>query len=214
MLGFILLIFGLCDLHFAQSKSNVTQEKNSIIYLGAPGARQSPFNPAPQFFFAYQTDARFFLNTASTAFVKVPGLSLVFYIDRPRLFRISIQGQMYTSALNSGSLIKVMINEHILISNKLLPNNDQRFGVASAPGNDLWSKDWQGGILLHSTASYVTVSGFKRESVYLPAGTHSINVVVRTWKSVQVEGFELSVEINDIPEGANTNLPLLVPTTG
>jgi hypothetical protein len=214
MLYFTLLMFGLCDLYFAQSTSNITQEKNSIIYLDTRGARQLSFNAAPQFFFAYQTIPAFILNTASTTFVKVPGLSLVFYNARPRLFRISIQGHMYTNTPYYASLMKVMIDEHILISNKLLPNNDQRYGMASAPGFDAWAIDRQGGIISYTASPGMAVSGFKRENVYLPAGTHSIDVVVRTSKSVQVEGSELSVEVNDIPEGANINLPLLVPTVG
>jgi hypothetical protein len=107
-----------------------------------------------------------------------------------------------------------MIDERILISNKLLPNTEERLKVASAPFNDLWAFDWQGGIIVHSSSSFVTIPGSKRENVYLPAGTHSIDVVVRTQANVHVEGFELSVEVNDIPEGATTNLPLLVPLAG
>jgi hypothetical protein len=214
MLYFTLLMFGLCDLYFAQSTSNITQEKNSIIYLDTRGARQLSFNAAPQFFFAYQIIPAFILNTASTTFVKVPGLSLVFYNARPRLFRISIQGHMYMSTPHCVSLMKVMIDEHILIWNKLLPNNDLRYGMAPAPGFDAWAIDRQGGIISYTTSPGMAVSGFKRENVYLPAGTHSIDVVVRTCQSVKVEGSELSVEVNDIPEGANINLPLLVPTVG
>ena len=49
-------------------------------------------------------------------------------------------------------------------------------------------------------ASRSTLSGYKRENGYLPAGVHSIVVVARTIDRVLLEGFELLVEINDLPK--------------
>lgn len=215
MLAFTLLILGLCRLHIAQSVSNITDEKvPNTIYLDKPGDKSFFYNPAPEFYFAYQPTPKFVLTTVSPTFIKVPGLALVFCNAHPRIFRISIQGQMHTSALTFGSMVKVMIDEHILISNKLVPNTEERFKLLATPGSDLWSSDWAGGILAYSASSFITISAHKSETVYLPAGTHSINVAARTSKTVSVEGFELSVEVNDIPEGAKINLPLLVPMAG
>lgn len=207
MLTFILLSFAL---YFVQSASNLTIDtKANVIYLDRPNTRSFFINTAPQFYFARQNQRQFILDAVSNTFVKVPGLSLVFYNDHPRLFRISIQGQAYNRVLNCMSFVKIMIDEHILIANKLFPNTDARLQMIPIPDTNLASLDWQGGIVLYGSSSYMTISSHKRENVYLPAGVHSIDMVVRTDGGVVIEGFELSVEVNDIPEGMTTNLPLL-----
>lgn len=213
MPAYILFIVGLCRSGLGETMGNTTKTlPRTTIYLDTLQDQNVCFNGAPQFFFAYQSADRFSLNTVSSNFIKIPGLSLVFYHAKPRLYKIRLQGHLYTVSLDTRTLMRFMIDDHILSSNKLYPNTEQRLNMQLPVGSyNLETLDWREGIFAFTESSRATMPCSKTEIVYLPAGVHSIDVVSRTTIAMQAEGFELSVEVIELMEGSTTNLPLLYP---
>lgn len=198
----------------SQPSSNTTQfHSTNIINLDSLKGRSERFNEAPQFFFAYQTSQWFRLSSVLPDFIKIPGLSLVFHHSRPRLYKIRFQGHVHTPAAASFNLVRVMVDNYLLIGNKLYPNTEHRFQMKRPSWrNDQWGLDWLGGVFAWSGVTANTFPCSKADTVYLPGGTHSIDVVARTSNVLQTEGLELAVELIELPEGSKTNLPLLYPS--
>ena len=101
-----------------------------------------------------------------------------------------------------------MINDKILIGNKLLPNNDRRHIFASEFGNNIHEVDSYGASLIHSSAtSWHFYSCPKSEIVYLPPGLHIIEVVARTASQlVQITNGMLEIELIKYQPYSNINL--------
>lgn len=206
----ILLLLELPLLSLSQQKTygNRTLQTDTI-YLDRGrnffvGAIQGP-----QFYFKYQLDRVFHLNTASMTFVKIPGLSFVFHHSRPSIYKIYFQGMVYANNLDCRTWIRMMIDDQVLIANKLYPNTEGRFTIDPSIGRDSMAIDWRAGIYVYSLSSVIVVPSVKREVVLIAAGTHSIDIGIRTERGVGVHGAELSLEIIELDELSKTNLPLL-----
>lgn len=160
--------------------------------------------------FAYQTIHRFLVNTATTVFFKIPGLSIILHHPKSRLYKIRVHGQIHTPSVRGGTFVCVMIDNQILILNKLYSNTVEHRNVQSLSGSNILGEfDWRGGVFVWIGASASMLSFSKSEFVYLLAGVHAIEVGVRTGNSMQIEGFDLSVEVIALAEGSRTNLHFL-----
>ena len=115
--------------------------------------------------------------------------------------------------LAGDSWARIMIDDQILVSNRLLPNTKDRQAAEPTLGSSNREVDWRGGAFIYGTG-FVTFPCVKLETVYIPGGTHSVDVGVRTAGSLGVHGGELFVEVVELNGGAQTNLPLLQSVTG
>ncbi|CAF3315300.1 unnamed protein product [Rotaria socialis] len=214
---FFILIIGVFVHDGIQAFGNTTQSGSDIIYLDKPlnnRNRNGYAYSTPQFFLRTQTPVSFYFTTAMVGFVKVPGLSLALHHSRARLYEIRFQGSLYTTALAKRSYIRIMIDDAILISNKLYPNTEERKRLDPSFENNLLNSDIQGGIYLYSSSSNIVFPCVKFETAYIPAGTHSIDVVIRTEDTIIVHGSELFVKVFDIDESSQSSLPLVQTVSG
>jgi len=214
-LFFVVILFTLLImLGNAQIGRNVSMPEN-IIRI-APASNSFPIPGIIQtnlFYTVYQTMYRYELNTVSTSFVKIPGLSFVFSHTVPLLYKIRFQGGCANLMADKASFLRIMIDNKILVSNKLLPNTDRRLDFAPYLGTSLREIDARGGVFLFtplaSATSWEQFSCAKTENVYLPAGMHSIDVVVRTDGVFYGYTGELTVELVEYSSNSGINLSML-----
>jgi hypothetical protein len=205
MVGLLTILTGVALFTRGLSKSvDVIHIQPTIRSSYTPGLIQMQ-----KFFSKYQSTHSFSLNTVSNTFVKVPGLTFVFSHPTPLLYRIYFQGSCQTSSVGYFSYLKIMIDEKILVSKKLLPNNDQRLLVEPSWGNNLEKIDSRGGCLIRGATPWDFVPCTKSDIAYLPAGIHSIDVVLRTELFIAVYGGELNIELIEYETGSNISLPIL-----
>jgi hypothetical protein len=165
---------------------------------------------AQHFYSKYQSMFGFILKSPSSTFIKIPGLTFAFSHTTPLLYKIRFQGSCETGPVSHvWSFLRIMIDDKILVSNRLLPNNDQRALAMPSLGANLIDIDSRGGISIFSTAAWLFTPCAKSDNVYLPAGTHSIDVVVRTGQQVHVFGGELNVELMQYNSDSSINLPIM-----
>lgn len=203
---FIAVLTYLCKESLA---NNVTKNLSpNVINLDTSSkGRGTSCNYRPQFYYTKQTDRVFDFTSVVPGFVKIPGLSLVFYHAQPRLYKIRAQGNYNTMGIHHLSFLRIMIDGKILIYNKLYPNNAQR-AAASIIG-ELYHADMEGGIFVYPFDGGYIASFTKEETVYLAGGVHSIDVVLRTEKGIRIEGANLFVELAELDQAEDINLPIL-----
>lgn len=166
--------------------------------------RLSASSSIPKYFFKYQPDGFFVLNSASRTYTKLPGLSVAFSHEQPQLYKIRFSGQCCIDG-NHRHWFRILIDEDIIISNKLYHNNEGE-GIRSI--SDLLFVDARGGGLYYTT-NYIDMPCIKFETVYVPAGIHVVSVGARTDKWFRTYNGELSVETIQFSQDANINLPHL-----
>ncbi|CAF3030095.1 unnamed protein product [Rotaria sp. Silwood2] len=151
---------------------------------------------------------RFDLDTPSVIFVKIPGLTVSVAHQTPMLYKIWFSGGCYVTNANVHYFIRFMVDDLLLVDNKLLPNTENRQTLLPAIGNSLVLIDSIGASFLRSSDS--TGSSFtcaKYEIVYLPPGVHVINAVVRTTSpSLYLHAGTLIVELIQYEKNAKINL--------
>ncbi|CAF1424636.1 unnamed protein product [Adineta ricciae] len=117
----------------------------------------------------------------------------------PMVYNIRFQGSCALMQTSNWALTRILINNKVLISNRLLPNNDQRHVVAPDLGKNIDESDTRGGSM-HASGSTTSVAAVcsKSDLVLLPAGTHFIGVGGRTTGGpFHVWGGELLVEATE-----------------
>lgn len=115
-----------------------------------------------------------FKATPSNQFNYVPDLNEAFHVSKNTLFRITFQGTLHNPQPGH-SFVQIMVNDYLIIGNRLFPNTDQRWTMI--PGSNDFLPDGYGGhsyggIAQHSTQTRIAM-------VYLAPGTYTFNVGVR-----------------------------------
>ncbi|CAF3896718.1 unnamed protein product [Rotaria sp. Silwood1] len=150
---------------------------------------------------------RFDLDTVSSTFVKIPGLLISVNHETPMLYKIHFSAGCYMPQFVH-SYIHFMINDMILIDNKLLPNTNNRHTYVPKLGNDLFQVDSHGASFMRSSntaGTYYTCT--KYELVYLPPNLHVIEAVVRTdHPSLYIHTGTLTVELTQYTQDARIGL--------
>ena len=194
----------------AQSESSTN---GTVVFPNARSFTGASVVRAQRFYTKYMAGSRFDLTAASATFVKIPGLIVSVNHDTPILYKIWFSAGCYmTHYAASSSFVHFMIDDWILIGNKLLPNTATRLAYAFTLGDSLSVVDAHGASYLRSsdsTGTYYTCS--KYELVYLPPGLHVIEAAVRTEQpSLLVHAGTLTVELTQYE--TNTNIDLEYPS--
>lgn len=132
-------------------------------------------------------------------FVFVPNLNEAFHVTKNTLFKITFQGSLWNGPNVIHQFIQIMVNDNLIIGDKILPNTAHRvnFGI----GNDLQAVDTNAG-MYHSQVGGIMMLITREAFVYLPPGTWSFNVGVRSmqsqgWVRGGVVTYELTELINE-----------------
>lgn len=187
---------------------SVTATNDTIILPRAISFPQPTISPIQYFHVKHMPAFRFDLRTASSTFVKIPGLIVAVYHSAPVLYKVWFSAGCYMSQPVGSHYIHFMIDDLILIDNKLLPNTDDRYAYVPNLGNNPMEIDAHGASFMRSSDSvgtYYTCSKF--ELVYLPAGLHTIEAAVRTdHPSILVHTGTLTVELTQYDQDTNIGL--------
>ncbi|CAF1335479.1 unnamed protein product [Adineta steineri] len=109
----------------------------------------------------------------SDNFNYVPGLNQAFYVTQNTLFKIIFQGTLYNSGfVDTPIFLQVMVNDHLIIGNKILPNTGDRvnYGISDVDEkNGYFSVGY-----LHQV--WIATPMTKSAQVYLSPGIYSFNV--------------------------------------
>jgi len=108
----------------------------------------------------------------SRIFRNVPSLYQTFNVDQPTLFKITLQCGVYNGGQGILLLVQILVNNYVIINNKLISNTLEALKGNEGKGGFLYSG---GGV------TYEIVSPLTRiVSIYLPAGTYTFNVGVKS----------------------------------
>ncbi|CAF3837987.1 unnamed protein product [Rotaria sp. Silwood1] len=173
-------------------KIPILQEKSDSII-------NKPLRPR-YFYKRYQDPDMFEIGSSTATFVKIPGLSVAVHHTVPMIYKIRVQISSQLEKTAAHSLIRFLINDQVLISDQLLPNNDNRLKSGTVWDTNIIALDFRGGSLFYSGggATWLVVPYFKSELVLMPAGTHLIEVGARTEDPLlRIWGGELLVEVTE-----------------
>lgn len=166
------------------------------------------------FYFTRQQSSHFDYSAVQNNFVEIPGLSLTINNHAPSIAEIRFQGNLVVFGRGYRSYVRIMIDNKILIYNKLYPNHEGRRNMDPFFQNNLLYSDWHGGIYLATSANEIDTSYAKLETVLLPPGVHTISAVTRTDRRVVIHNAELFIKVTSINTFNNTNLPILQAVDG
>ncbi|CAF1464736.1 unnamed protein product [Rotaria magnacalcarata] len=195
---------------FSFSITRSTSNKTAIFHV--PIGRSAQIHNVIRtqtFHTRYQEPEQFTLNSDDTIFVKVPGLMFVVSHEQPTVYELRFRGscRMWNSWYQL--FLGFMIDNRILNSNRLLPNNNKRRqSVAADLGESIDAIDSRaGGPLINGPTGGYAFSCAKFDTVYLPRGTHVIEVAMRSTKpGTAVIGGELHVKLTQYDPNADINL--------
>jgi hypothetical protein len=165
---------------------------------------------AHSIYFRQQDTIFYTIPQPSNVFTKIPGLMFAISNAHPTVYRLQFQGSCQLTAAQINGFVRFLIDGRILVSNYLLPNNDRRHLVAPELGTDLHAFDHRGGGMIMSAGSpFIAMSCPKSDLVYMPAGTHVVEVAARTTHNggIIVWGGELSVQLTQYDSTVNLELP-------
>lgn len=131
-----------------------------------------------EFYTKYQTLDGFFKTPPSDNFIYIPGLNQAFHITRRTLFKITYQGGIYNDYKRLAQFVQIMVNDHIILGNKLVPNTAQR--VNYGLGSTIDGVDSFGGQCYEQGGPDPMVPFTRVAHVYLPPGTYTFNVGTRS----------------------------------
>lgn len=198
----IIVVLGITfvDTGFGQS-SNST----SIVKI-ARTTNNSP--PLPQYFNFYQSEHETVFTNPSNTYLRVPGLSFTVYHAQPAVYELKFQATCGGLKTWTCSFRHFMVDGRILISNYLLPNNDQRPVVAPELGTNIHVIDSRdGGVFANGGLdTYFYSSCDISDIIHLSPGIHAIDVVVRTQHMLRVVGGVFSVKLTQYSTAADINL--------
>lgn len=133
------------------------------------------------FYRAYQDPEYFELKFDSVVFTKVPNLMLAINHNVSMLYSIRLQTLLSVMTPGAHSMLRFLVDGRVLTSNKLLPNNERRLRDQNLRGTSVCNLDLRGGAgSCSGTSAGSATSFFKSELFILPAGTHTVEVGVRT----------------------------------
>ena len=145
----------------------------------------------------------------SDIFTTIPGLMFAIHHAHPIVYRLEFQGTCKLSATGSNGFVRFLIDGRVLVSNYLLPNTAQRHSVAPELGKDLNEFDYRaGGMIYNSESLGIAMSCPKSDLIYMPAGTHVVEVAARARGNggINVYGGELSVQLTQYDSAVNLEL--------
>ncbi|CAF1166970.1 unnamed protein product [Adineta steineri] len=131
-------------------------------------------------------------------FTKIPGLMFVIHHTEPLVYQLQFQGSCQLFTPNINGFIRFLIDGRVLVRNYLLPNTDNRHLLVPELGSGVDNLDHIGGGMLYSAQSVgIAMSCPKSDLIYMPAGTHVVEVAARTNINgpMVVWGGELSVQL-------------------
>lgn len=203
----LILLLSFSIILLVSSSNNTSKDGIIIIPVGRSLAGGTIIR-GQYFYTKYMPTFRFDLNTATSTFVKIPGLIVPVYHATPMLYKIWFSAGCYFTWPGGSSFIRIMIDDYILIGNRLLPNTKNRDTYDSTLGNSLTEVDAHGASFMRngdSSGNYYTCPKF--EVVYLPAGLHVIEVVARTdHPALFIHTGILTVELTQYQDGADIQL--------
>ena len=143
-----------------------------------PGTGNCPHSAivAHSVYVRYQDPLSYTISVPSNVFTKIPGLTFAVHHKQPALYQLQFQGTCVLYKDNINSFVRFLIEDRALISNYLLPNNDERHLLAPELGpGDLNYIDHRGGSMIYSGSTKgVGAARPKSDIVYMPEGTHII----------------------------------------
>ncbi|CAF1408757.1 unnamed protein product, partial [Didymodactylos carnosus] len=126
----------------------------------------------------YQNIKDNFVFVPSNNFVYVPDMNEAFHVTKNTLFKITLQCGLFNRAQAVDQFVQIIVDDYLIMHNSLLPNTDQRLGMLSA--TDSYQTDRIGGYY-HFGGSINSFEFVTRMAmVYLPPGTYTFNVGVRS----------------------------------
>ena len=122
-------------------------------------------------FFKYQNSAGGgFAFSPSDNFVYAPDMNQAFHVTKTTLFKITFQGSLYNDAKDVRLFLQIMVNDYLIVANRLIPNTNERStGMDSIGGLDYLNGVGFSAIVITRVAM-----------IYLPPGTYTLNVGVRS----------------------------------
>ena len=136
---------------------------------------------AHSIYFRRQDIISYTIPAPSDIFTKIPGLMFAIRHTHPTVYRLEFQGSCQLNAVAINGFVRFLIDGRLLVSNYLLPNNAQRHLVAPELGRDLNEFDHRAGGMIRSAGSPgIAMSCPKSDLIYMPAGTHVVEVAART----------------------------------
>ncbi|CAF1595261.1 unnamed protein product, partial [Didymodactylos carnosus] len=162
------------------------------------------FIQGQHFYTKYQDIWKVQVSSASSTFIKIPGLTFVFSHAKPLLYEVDYYGNFINEQGIAHTFVKVMVDGSIFTANRLLPNNDRRATADPALGSNLLAVDRYGASLVYSVAPSSSFTFVKSERLYLPAGVHLIEIGVRTDKpTCNVYDGVLDIKLTEFDTDAN-----------
>ena len=175
MLSLLTIVFASMIMECVHSDNTTVSDEINFISKSGRSFSDPNFIRNQYFTTKYMPMIRFDLNTASSTFVRIPGLVVVVKHDVPLLFKIYFSAGCYMTHFVH-SFIHFMINEKVLINNKLIPNNDSRYAYVPEAGLALDQVDTHGASFMRSSDSSGTYyMCTKYELVYLPPARHVVH---------------------------------------
>lgn len=160
---------------FLKFKENHIKSPTTILipsYLA-----KSDFIQSQKYHVRQQSPTSYKIQGASTAFVKLPNLTVSFDHEEPLLFEVQFDGKCYSSTTNrTWFYIHLMVNDHVLYVNKFVSNTADRYRYTDS--SDAGMSDHTGGFHWFSNSLETTRCAFN-DIIYLNPGLHVFDVGVR-----------------------------------
>ncbi|CAF1588316.1 unnamed protein product [Rotaria magnacalcarata] len=190
--------------------TRITSNKTAIFHVHIGRSAQIHNIILTQSFHTqYQEPEQFTLNSDDTIFVKVPGLMFAVSHEQPTVYELHFRGSYRMWNFWYQLFLGFIIDNRILNSNRLLPNNDKhRQSVAADLGESIDAIDSRaGGPLINGPTGGYAFSCAKFDTAYLSRGTHIIEVAMRATKpETTMIGGESHAKLTQYDPDANINL--------
>ncbi|CAF2738581.1 unnamed protein product [Rotaria sp. Silwood2] len=139
MILLVIAVFAIISVNLS-----VTQSSNGTSVVKLPRIADTS-QLYPEYFIFYQAEHETFFPALPNVYSKVPGLTFAVYHKQPAIYELKFQALCRGQKTWAGSFRHFIIDDRILISNQLLPNNDQRQVVAPELGSNVFTVDSRGG---------------------------------------------------------------------
>lgn len=168
-----------------ESALNTTLKDNMIVQFRDVPLRRGNFPQgalvAHSIYIRRQDIISYTIPAPSDIFTKIPGLMLAIHHAHPTVYRLEFQGSCQLNAAAINGFVRFLIDGRLLVSNYLLPKNAQRRLVAPGLSRELNEFDHRAGEMIMSAGSPgIAMSCPKSDLIYMPAGTHVVEVAART----------------------------------
>jgi hypothetical protein len=196
-----------------ESASNTTLNDDMIVRFRDVPLRSGNYPQgavvAHSIYIRRQDIISYTIPVPSDIFTKIPGLMLAVHHAHPIVYRLEFQGSCQLNAAAINGFVRFLIDGRVLVSNYLLPNNARRHWLAPELGTSLDEFDHHaGGMIMSAGSPGIAMSCPKSDLIYMPAGTHVVEVAARTRYNggIIVWGGELSVQLTQYDAAVNLEL--------